>query len=60
MKPMSHRHFIRWLKDEGFVLQRARGKHEIWKHPDGRSVAFPHSPNGDVVTGDFLRRVRKV
>lgn len=57
MKAMPLRGFFRLMKQEGFVKERSKGKHEIWKHPDGRVIAFPHSPNADVVGTHILRRV---
>jgi predicted RNA binding protein YcfA (HicA-like mRNA interferase family) len=35
---LQARRFIRALEADGFVLQRVRGSHRIYRHADGRRV----------------------
>ncbi len=35
---ITARQFIKALHADGFVLQRTRGSHRIYRHPDGRRV----------------------
>jgi len=43
---LQARRFVRALEAEGFVLQRVRGSHRIFRHADGRRVVVAfHSLN---------------
>jgi len=44
---LSARQFIRALEADGFVLQRVRGSHRIFRHPDGRRVVVAYHGLGD-------------
>ena len=44
---LSARHLVRALESEGFVLQRVRGSHRIYKHPDGRRVVVAYHALSD-------------
>ncbi len=41
------------LHNDGWTVARVSGSHEIWEHPDGRSVAVPGGgkDNREVPTG---------
>ena len=39
---LSAREFIRALQADGFVLQRVRGSHRIFRHADGRRVVLAY------------------
>ena len=41
------RDFSKKLKNLGFYLDRSRG-HEIWKHPDGRTIPLPRHLGKDI------------
>jgi len=49
---ITARRFIDALHEDGFELQRIRGSHRVYKHPDGRRivVAF-HSLNSTFPIG---------
>jgi predicted RNA binding protein YcfA (HicA-like mRNA interferase family) len=56
---VSSRNVIRRLLSEGWVLDRTRGSHHIYKHPDrpGGLVVVPH-PKKDLPKGT-LRNIMK-
>jgi len=35
---VTARQFIRALHQDGFQLQRSRGSHRVYRHPDGRRI----------------------
>jgi len=41
---INARRFLKALQADGFTLQRIRGSHRVYRHPDGRRmvVAFHH------------------
>ncbi len=39
---VSARQLIRALHADGFTLQRTRGSHRIYRHPDGRRVVVAY------------------
>jgi predicted RNA binding protein YcfA (HicA-like mRNA interferase family) len=52
---VTAREFVRALQADGFVLQRVRGSHRVFRHPDGRrAVVAYHSP-GDTFPIGTLR-----
>ncbi len=44
---VSARQFVRALQEDGFVLQRVRGSHRIYRHLDGRRVVVAYHQLGD-------------
>lgn len=44
---------VRLLQQKGFVLDRSRGSHQIWLHPDSRKRAVVPMHNKDIPTGTF-------
>jgi predicted RNA binding protein YcfA (HicA-like mRNA interferase family) len=42
---------VRILKQNGFVLDRSRGSHQIWLHPVSRKRAVIPMHNKDIPTG---------
>lgn len=32
----------------GFIIQRQKGSHKFYKHPDGRYTTIPHHPGEDL------------
>ena len=36
------------LLQTGFVIQRQKGSHKFYKHPDGRYTTLPHHPGEDL------------
>ena len=44
---VTARIFIRALETDGFVFQRSRGSHRIYKHTDGRRVVVAYHATGD-------------
>jgi mRNA interferase HicA len=46
MKSASPKELIKLLESSGFVLQRSKESHQLFKHPDGRRTTVPfHSKN---------------
>jgi mRNA interferase HicA len=39
---ITAREFIRALHDDSFTLQRTRGSHHIYRHPDGRRIVVAY------------------
>lgn len=56
---MDSREIIRRLEREGWVLDRTRGSHHIYKHPDRPNalVVVPH-PKKDFAKGTLLSIMR--
>lgn len=44
---LSARQLVRALEADGFILQRVRGSHRIYKHADGRRVVVAYHALGD-------------
>jgi len=44
---LSARQFVRALEADGFILQRVRGSHRIYKHADGHRVVVAYHALGD-------------
>jgi predicted RNA binding protein YcfA (HicA-like mRNA interferase family) len=52
---LTARIFIRALEADGFVLQRSRGSHRIYKHANGRRVVVAYHSTGDTFPIGTLR-----
>jgi predicted RNA binding protein YcfA (HicA-like mRNA interferase family) len=52
---LSARQFIRALEADGFVLQRVRGSHRIFRHTDGRRVVVAYHGLSDAFPIGTLR-----
>lgn len=53
MKVITPKELIQLLESNGFVFQRSKGSHQLYKHPDGRRAVVPfHSK--DLKTGTLL------
>ena len=52
MPDYSSKRIISLLLKKGFVLQRTKGSHHIYKHPDGRRTVVPH-PKKDLPKGTY-------
>jgi predicted RNA binding protein YcfA (HicA-like mRNA interferase family) len=52
---LSARRFIRALEADGFQLQRVRGSHRIYRHPDGRRVVVAYHGLNDTFPIGTLR-----
>ena len=48
---LTPKDIARILKQKGFVLDRARGSHQIWLHPVTRKRAIVPMHNKDIPTG---------
>lgn len=44
---ISARQLVRALEADGFILQRVRGSHRIYKHDDGRRVVVAYHALSD-------------
>lgn len=45
---LSSRELCGFLQKEGFVLDRQRGSHRIYKHADGRTTVVPFHAGQDI------------
>jgi predicted RNA binding protein YcfA (HicA-like mRNA interferase family) len=52
---ISARQLIRALEADGFVLQRIRGSHRIYRHPDTRRVVVAYHALNDTFPIGTLR-----
>jgi predicted RNA binding protein YcfA (HicA-like mRNA interferase family) len=52
MGDFSSKEIIKRLKKAGFILDRVKGSHHIYKHPDGKRAVVPH-PKKDLPKGTF-------
>jgi predicted RNA binding protein YcfA (HicA-like mRNA interferase family) len=52
---VSARQFVRALQADGFVLQRVRGSHRIYRHADGRRIVVAYHQPGDTFPIGTLR-----
>ena len=52
---LTARQFIRALEADGFVLQRVRGSHRIFRHSDGRRVVVAYHSLSDTFPIGTLR-----
>lgn len=52
---ISARVFVHALESDGFRLQRTRGSHRIFKHPDGRRVVVAYHALGESFPVGTLR-----
>lgn len=52
---VSARRFVRALHADGFVLQRVRGSHRIYRHADGRRIVVAYHQLGDTFPVGTLR-----
>ena len=52
MKPVSGKRMSRLLQERGWQLDRIKGGHHVYRHPDtGRSVTVPVHGNADLKPG---------
>jgi len=52
---LTARQFIRAVEADGFVLQRVRGSHRIFRHSDGRRVVVAYHSLSDTFPIGTLR-----
>lgn len=52
---LQARRFVRALEADGFVLQRVRGSHRIYRHADGRRVVVAYHSLSDTFPIGTLR-----
>jgi predicted RNA binding protein YcfA (HicA-like mRNA interferase family) len=52
---ISARRLVRALEADGFILQRVRGSHRIYRHADGRRVVVAFHALGDTFPMGTLR-----
>lgn len=59
MKSLSPKELIKLLEGLGFVYQRSKGSHQLFKHPDGRRTIVPYHSK-DLKTGTLLAILKQV
>jgi predicted RNA binding protein YcfA (HicA-like mRNA interferase family) len=45
---VNARQLEKLLLQLGFIIQRQKGSHKFYKHPDGRYTTIPHHPGEDL------------
>lgn len=53
MKSLTPKELIKVLESHGFIFQRSKGSHYLFKHPDGRRTLVPFHTK-DLKTGTLL------
>ncbi|MCH6236708.1 type II toxin-antitoxin system HicA family toxin [Cognataquiflexum rubidum] len=53
MKSLTPKELIKILEAQGFIFQRSKGSHQLFKHPDGRRTVVPVHTR-DLKTGTLL------
>ncbi len=48
---LTPKEIVKILKKKGFVLDRSRGSHQVWLHPETRKRAIVPMHNKDIPTG---------
>jgi len=61
MKPISARKLVKILRENGFIISRQKGSHQIWKNPaTGAIVPVPlHGGAKPIFIGTFLAIVKQ-
>ena len=53
---MTERELKKLAKKKGFIKTSfGKGAHEVWKHPDGRTVTIPKPKENDYRSGTLAR-----
>ena len=50
---LTPKELVKILKKKGFVLDRSRGSHQLWLHPDTRKRAIVPMHTKDIPKGTF-------
>jgi predicted RNA binding protein YcfA (HicA-like mRNA interferase family) len=53
MKSITPKELIKILEAHGFVFQRSKGSHQMYRHPDGRRTVVPLHAK-DLKTGTLM------
>ena len=53
MKSLTPKELIKILESLGFIFQRSKGSHQLFRHPDGRRTVVPVHTK-DLKTGTLL------
>lgn len=53
---LTAKEIVKAIRKEGFILNRQKGSHALYKHPDGRFVTVPIHP-GEVIGRGLLRKI---
>jgi predicted RNA binding protein YcfA (HicA-like mRNA interferase family) len=48
---LTSKEIVKILVQKGFVLDRSRGSHQVWLHPDSRKRAIVPMHNKDIPKG---------
>lgn len=58
MKTLTPKELMKIPEAHGFILQRSKGSHQLYKHPDGRRTIVPFHPK-DLKTGTLLASLKQ-
>jgi len=58
MPSYNSKEIIKRLENHGFILQRVKGSHHIFKHKNGKRAIVPH-PKKDLPKGTFNAILRQ-
>lgn len=48
---LTSKDLVRILRQKGFLLDRSRGSHQVWLHPDSHKRVIVPTHNKDLPTG---------
>jgi predicted RNA binding protein YcfA (HicA-like mRNA interferase family) len=57
--PQKFREIRRRLREDGWFVDRVRGSHEQWRHPEKRGVVTVAGKDGDVLDQGTWHGLRK-
>ena len=55
---LTPREIVRLVETRGFVFDRQKGSHAVYRHPDGRRVTIPMHASRTVGVGLLLQILR--
>jgi predicted RNA binding protein YcfA (HicA-like mRNA interferase family) len=53
---LTAKDIVKAIRKEGFIFNRQKGSHALYKHPDGRFVTVPMH-RGEVIGRGLLRKI---
>ncbi len=59
--PISGKEMCKLVEKLGFVFDRQKGSHRVYKHPDGRKTVVPIHGNEDIILpllNDIIKQIK--
>ncbi len=57
LRNLPVRKLIRALERDGFIYQRSKGSHRVYRHPDGRRAVLHYHHSRDTLPVGTLRQI---